>query len=167
VGKTQGGETGVGAERATRLPRIAPDALPWLSVAQMREVDRVMLEDLVISLARMMENAGSNVALVARLLLGGDALRKRVVVLAVPGGNGGGGLVAARHLAVAGADVEVRMSSPEKELAPVTAEQLAILQRMGVRVSVGARGDLGEPAFVLDCLLGYGQRGLLAARSVG
>jgi NAD(P)H-hydrate epimerase len=51
----------------------------------------------------MMENAGRSLACVARLLLGGTAAGKRVLVLAGRGGNGGGGLVAARHLASDGA----------------------------------------------------------------
>jgi len=153
------GETCVEAGRTGAPPRIAPDDVPWLSVAQVREVDRLMVEEVGVSLVRMMENAGRSLALLARLLLGGDAGDERVLVLAGPGGNGGGGLAAARHLAVAGADVEVRLSGPPEELAPVTAEQLAIAQRIGVRVSVGAAGDLGQPTLTLDCLLGYGQKG--------
>lgn len=119
----------------------------------------MMVEGLGVSLVRMMENAGRSLARVARLLLGGDAADERVLVLAGPGGNGGGGLVAARHLVAAGADVEVRLTGPPEELGAVTAEQLAIAQRIGVHISVGADADLGQPALVLDCLLGYGQRG--------
>lgn len=141
------------------LPKAAADSLPWLSVAQMREVDRLMVEELGISLVRMMENAGRSLALLARHLLRGDARSRRILVLAGRGGNGGGGLVAARHLVVAGADVEVRLSEAPEKLAPVTAEQLAIVQRIGVPVSVGAAGDPGQPELVLDCLLGYGQKG--------
>jgi NAD(P)H-hydrate epimerase len=125
----------------------------------MREVDRVMIEELGVLLVRMMENAGRNLALLARFLLSGDARGRRILVLAGRGGNGGGGLVAARHLVVAGADVEVRLSEAPEELATVTAEQLAIVQRIGVPVSVGAAGDLGQPDLVLDCVLGYGQNG--------
>ena len=52
------------------------------------------------------------------------------------GGNGGGGLVAARHLLVADAEVEVHLTDPAEKLAPTTAEQLAILERMGVPIAV-------------------------------
>ena len=78
---------------------LRADDVPWVSVDQMRQVDRLMVEDLGISLARMMENAGRSLAVVARAMLGGGAARRRVLVLAGAGGNGGGGLVAARHLA--------------------------------------------------------------------
>lgn len=144
---------------AERLPRVTPAALPWLSVAQMREVDRLMVEELGVSLVRMMENAGRNLALLARRLVGGDASGRRVLVLAGPGGNGGGGLVAARHLVVAGAEVDVALSEPPERLAPVPAGQLAILRRMGVPVELGPAGAHGEPELVLDALLGYSQQG--------
>lgn len=143
----------------SRFPKVRRDSLPWLSVAQMSEVDRVMIDELGVSLVRMMENAGRNLAFLARSLLSADIRGQRILVLVGRGGNGGGGLVAARHLAVAGADVVVRLSGAPEVLAPVTAEQLGIIQRIGVPVSVDTAGDLGQPALVLDCLLGYGQKG--------
>ena len=67
--------------------------VPALTTDQMREVDRIMVEDLHIELVQMMENAGRSLAelAVARF---SPAI---VVVLAGPGGNGGGGMVAAEH----------------------------------------------------------------------
>ena len=141
-----------------RLPAIAAAALPWLTVEQMREVDRVMIEKLQITLVRMMENAGSCLAEVARIMLGGSADGKRVIVLAGPGGNGGGGLVAARHLANAGAKVEVCLSVPPQALTPVPREQLEILLRIGVTAAPGRPPD-AMPDLVLDALLGYLQSG--------
>ena len=62
----------------------------------MIEVDRAMIEDYKIELIQMMENAGRNLAQLAReRFLNGDPLRKNVVVLAGTGGNGGGALVCA------------------------------------------------------------------------
>jgi NAD(P)H-hydrate epimerase len=127
----------------------------------MREVDRVMVDELGISLVRMMENAGRGLAVLARLLLGGSVGARRVLVMAGPGGNGGGGLVAARHLAVAGALVDVRLATPPHRLTPVPAEQLQILRHMGVSVGVGA-GPPSAPVdadLVIDALLGYSQAG--------
>lgn len=77
-----------------------PERIPALSVAQMREVDRLMVEELGIELVQMMENAGRALAEHARRALGDDARGRRVVVLAGGGGNGGGGLAAARRLAI-------------------------------------------------------------------
>ncbi len=118
----------------------------------MREVDRLLVDELGISLPRLMENAGRNLALLARELLGADAAGARVVVLAGPGGNGGGGLAAARHLVAAGARVEIALAS--EQTSPATGEQLHILRCIGVR-----ERELGEPDLVLDALFGYGQRG--------
>ena len=82
--------------------------LPALTTEQMREVDRVMVEDLHIELVQMMENAGRGLAELAidRFSPGS------VTVLAGPGGNGGGGPVGARHLANRGCQVQVMLSEP-------------------------------------------------------
>jgi NAD(P)H-hydrate epimerase len=120
----------------------------------MVEVDRLMIDDFGISLVRMMENAGRGVANLARHLLGGEVSDARVLVLSGTGGNGGGGLVAARHLANAGAEVDVRLASEPDRLTPVPAEQHAILTRMGVRVAQGLPLPDG-PDLVVDALLGY------------
>ncbi len=136
-------------------------AAPWVSVDQMREVDRLMIEELGISLARMMENAGRSLAIVARWMLGGDAQGRRVLVLAGAGGNGGGGLVAARHLANAGADVDVRLVTTAEAVIGVPGEQLAILRSMGVDARLAPTQAFGLPELVIDAMLGYGQRGVL------
>lgn len=74
----------------------------------MREVDRAMIEEYHIELIQMMENAGRNLAHLARMpFLGGDPRGYHVVVLAGRGGNGGGGLVCPRRLYNWGANVEV------------------------------------------------------------
>jgi NAD(P)H-hydrate epimerase len=140
------------------LPLVSAGRVPWVSVEQMREVDRMMVEELGISLVRMMENAGRNLAELARHLIGGDAAGQAVVVLVGPGGNGGGGLVAARHLAAAGAQVEIALAGDDDALAPVSAEQLAIARLL--RIAVHRRPEaLREPTLVLDALLGYSQCG--------
>ena len=63
------------------------EPVPAVSTGQMREVDRSMPEDFGIDLARMMENAGRNLADLAQRLFAPQT----VIVLAGPGGNGGGG----------------------------------------------------------------------------
>lgn len=67
-----------------------------------------MVEDYGIALVQMMENAGRNLAHLAReVFLGGDPRGKHVLVSAGSGGNGGGALVGARRLLGYGALVEV------------------------------------------------------------
>jgi NAD(P)H-hydrate epimerase len=139
------------------IPVRSADAVPWISVAQMREVDRTAVE-IGLSLTRMMENAGAALAGLALALLGGDVRGRRIGVLAGPGGNGGGGLVAARRLLGWGAEVEVRLSDRPEALAAVPGEQLAILDATGARIEVGA-DRLAASDLLLDAILGYGQRG--------
>jgi NAD(P)H-hydrate epimerase len=143
---------------AAGIPTRGSAWAPWLSVDQMREVDRVLTQEFGIALEQLMENAGRNLALVARRLLGGNAAGRRVLVLAGPGGNGGGAMAAARHLVAAGAQVEVRLGQPPERLAPVTRRQHDILRRIGVAVEPGT-GPLGLAELVLDGLLGYSQTG--------
>jgi len=139
------------------FPTCPYDAVTWISVAQMREVDRVAI-DLGLTLPRMMENAGANLARLALALLGGDARGRRIVVLAGLGGNGGGGLVAARHLIGWGAEVEIRLSDEPDTLAPVSSEQLEILRATSASIAVGV-GRLAAPELFIDAVLGYSQRG--------
>jgi NAD(P)H-hydrate epimerase len=80
----------------------------------MRDVDRVAM-DLRLTLTRMMENAGANLAWLASEMIGGEVSGRRITVLAGPGGNGGGGLVAARRPIGWGADVAVRLASDPAE----------------------------------------------------
>lgn len=141
------------------FPIVPAGELAWITVEQMREVDRLMIEEIRISLEQMMENAGRALASVATRMLGGAAGR-RIVVLAGPGGNGGGGLVAARHLLVAGADVEIVLGAPPERFAETPKRQLEILGALGMPTHRAPpdRGDR-DPDLVVDALLGYSQQG--------
>lgn len=123
--------------------------LPSLSVDQMREVDRIMIEDLRIDLVRMMEHAGSGLARLAAERFSPSS----VVVLTGTGGNGGGGLVAARHLSNRG--VAVTVVPARDDLAGTTGDQAGILRAMGVTFSP----DPVEADLVVDALIGYGLDG--------
>ncbi len=112
-------------------PEVSFEDVPALTASQMREVDRIMVEELGIGLVQMMENAGRALADLAL----GRFHPASVLVLAGPGGNGGGGLVAARHLSNRGSAVTVALSHDERDLAPVTAMQLEILTRMGIELT--------------------------------
>lgn len=118
---------------------------------QMQEVDRIMIEDLRIDLIQMMENAGRNLALLARRRF----VPSRVLVLAGSGGNGGGGMVAARHLSNWGTAVSVVLGSGRDRLGPVPGHQLDALDRMGVDIAA----EPAEADLVIDALIGYSLRG--------
>ena len=137
------------------------DDVPYLTTEQMREVDRAMIEDYHIELIQMMENAGRNLAHLAReRFLDGDPRDKRVVVLAGTGGNGGGALVCTRRLHNYGAEVRVFVTKPDDDFKAVPAHQLNILRRMGVPVSLAETvSEAGTPDLVVDGVIGYSLKG--------
>lgn len=130
--------------------------LPYLTTAQMAEVDRAMVQDFGIDLIQMMENAGRNLAhLARRRFLGGDPVGKHVIVLAGTGGNAGGALVAARRLHTWGARLHVFVTRSPRDFTGVPAHQLAIVQRMGIPVALAETVPRhAEAELIVDGLLG-------------
>ncbi len=140
------------------LPRRDIDGVPAVTRAQMREIDRVMTEDLGVALIQMMENAGLWFAELARRLAPNGLHACRFLVAAGPGNNGGGGLAAARRLHAWGARVEVVTTADDHSYQGVPGQQLRALRQMGVTVRVfDAR--LPPHDMVLDAIIGYGLHG--------
>ncbi len=135
--------------------------IPYLTTGQMIEVDRAMMEDYKIELIQMMENAGRNLAHLAReRFLGGDPHGKSVAVLAGSGGNGGGALVCARRLHNYGAQVQVFVTRPDADFTPIPAHQLDILRRMKVAVAPAeAISQAVLPDLIIDGIIGYSLKG--------
>ena len=145
---------------ATKSFPVAPMP-PTLSVAQMVEVDRIMVDELGIDLVQMMELAGRALARVARdRFLGGDCRGKSVVVLAGAGGNGGGALVCARDLLNWGAEVHCALVRPVGHYGGVPAHQAKILGHMGHGLD-DSHSDMPpkEVDLVVDGLIGYSLSG--------
>ena len=152
-------------------PLRASDEIPAISADEMREVERLAVEDAGLSPLQMMENAGRALALVARDQTGPpDAYGDRVVlVVAGRGDNGGGALAAARHLRNWGYDPEMVLSGPPGQLGVAAAVQHHILHRDGVRTTWPGAAEFDQhfPAMlaaahtVIDGLVGYGFRGPL------
>lgn len=128
----------------------------------MREVDRLMVDVYGVRLLQMMENAGRNLAVLARqLYLGGDPVDKHVLILAGSGGNGGGGLVAGRWLWNWGAFVQIFLTRSEEDLHGVPAHQLQILQNIGVPIySAHSIEELPPGDVILDAIIGYSLDGV-------
>ena len=139
----------------------AEATVPFVDTAQMIEVDRAMIEDFHIELIQMMENAGRNLAHLAReRFLTGEPRKKSIVVLAGTGGNGGGALVAARRLHNYGAAVQVFITKSDSSFTPVPKHQLDIVRQM--EISVGTAADLADsvsPDLILDGIIGYSLQG--------
>ena len=129
--------------------------LPALTTEQMIEVDRLMIEEYGITLMQMMENAGRNLAALARRMLNG-VIDRNIVVLCSAGNNGGGGLVAARHLLNWGARVSVKLVAEESKLKEVPAHQYRSLKKLG---AIKDEVDLDRAELIIDALIGYGLKG--------
>jgi NAD(P)H-hydrate epimerase len=95
---------------------------------ELRDVDRVAVEEVGLQLLQMMENAGRILAWHVR-----DVRESDVVVVAGNGGNGGGGLTCARHLANRDIPVRVVLDRPSEALSGAAAHQYRILDEMASR----------------------------------
>ena len=143
------------------IPMLAGSEVPSVTTEQMIEVDRAMMEDYRIELIQMMENAGRNLAHLARMrFLNGHPAGKAIAVLAGSGGNGGGALVCARRLSNWGANVRVFITKSDDAFTPIPAHQLDILHRMHVPVEAAkAVSQLNGPDLIVDGIIGYSLRG--------
>ena len=132
-------------------PQIPAQSVPWLTVEQMVEADRLAIDEFGIDLLQMMEHAGSNLAQLTDELAPSGA----VTVLAGGGNNGGGGLCAARHLINRGRQVEVVMAT--ENIGPAPGHHLATLREMGLTPVLQPSGA----PVVVDAIVGYGLAGSL------
>jgi len=141
-------------------------AVPSVTAEQMREVDRLAVDEFGLGLLQMMENAGRNLAANARAMLGEDPVA--VTVLAGTGGNGGGGLCCARHLHNRGYPVTIILDRERETVRGATQAQLRILEAAGVRPlapSADVVDALQAAEIVVDALIGYGLRGTPEGRT--
>lgn len=138
--------------------------VPAVTTAQMREVDRLAIEETGPNLYQMMENAGRSLALAVLDHLGAGWATDPVVVVAGAGGNGGGGICAARHLASRGMDVTLVVSDLDG-LGAVPADQLSVYRATDGREAVLDDLPSLEVAVVVDALRGYSLSG--APRGIG
>jgi len=130
-----------------------------LSVKQMREVDRIAMEETGPTLLQMMENTGSILAGFTAEQWPRGVCVGPVMVLAGAGHNGGGGICAAYHLLCQGGNVRVCLGSDESRLKKATAKQLARFREAGGLVIDTAEAMDSKPFIVIDALIGYGLHG--------
>jgi len=130
-----------------------------LSVDQMREVDRIAVEETGPSLLQMMENAGSVLAEFTCEQWPRGVRVWPLTVLAGMGHNGGGGICAAYHLLCQGANVRVCLAGDESRLRKATAKQLTRFHEAGGMMIDTAEVMDSKPFVVIDALIGYGLHG--------
>jgi NAD(P)H-hydrate epimerase len=138
-------------------------AVPSVTAGQMREIDRIAMEDLNLGILQMMENAGRNLAQNAmdRLHAGESRQASGITVLAGAGGNGGGGLCCARHLHNRGFRIHLVLDREPNTLRGAAGRQLQILRAAGLQPAepADAQEAIRGAKLVVDALIGYSLRG--------
>jgi len=134
-----------------------------VTTQQMRELDRLAIEESGVPSLTLMENAGRAVAdAAARLTTGIEG--QPIVIVCGRGNNGGDGFVAARHLAQMNRRVVVFLAAKESDVKGDSQGNLKRLRQLGIEVSqvvdpaVVARACRGA-GLVIDALLGTGLSG--------
>ena len=141
--------------------------MPALSVAEMREVERVAVEQTGPVLLQMMEHAGTALAQSALEMLGNDWRSSKIIVLVGDGNNGGSGVCAARHLANRGVTVLVVSVRRPTEADGVLGQQLLALAEAPAEVITwDAAFDTSDADLVIDAVIGTGLRKAPRARQM-
>jgi NAD(P)H-hydrate epimerase len=126
--------------------------VPDLSVAQMRQLDRLAVEQATPNLFQMMENAGRDLADATIRFLGREWPDVPITVFAGTGGNGGGGIAGARHLANRGGNITLVLGKkPDPET--IVGQQLEVYQQTRCRLVESWNIESG---LIIDALIGYG-----------
>lgn len=138
-----------------------------LTRQEVREVDRVAIEQYGMPGAVLMENAGRGVAEHIVAALGGSVEGRRVTIACGGGNNGGDGYVIARHLHNAGAEVLILTASDPARLKGEAAIHYGIARRMGLSMVPSQSAEQVQQATtpllrsdcIVDALLGTGFAG--------
>lgn len=138
---------------------------PILTRQQVREVDRMAIEELKMPGLVLMENAGRGVADALHAQFGAA----RALIVCGPGNNGGDGFVIARHLDVRGWQVTVLLTTPSSRLKGDALANFQWLAASGVTLQqntdngsqVLQPGAGADPWCVVDAVLGTGATGPL------
>ena len=133
--------------------------VPAITAEQMREVDRIAVDEFGLGILQMMENAGRNLAENVLDMLG--TASGQVTILTGAGGNGGGGLCCARHLHNRGFCVHLILDREPAALGEAATAQFHVLQAAGLRplAPEQAEAALRSADLVVDALIGYSLRG--------
>lgn len=132
---------------------------------QMRELDRIAIEDVGIPGIVLMENAGLQVVRKMREHIP-DLERKKILVVCGKGNNGGDGFVVARHLFNSGLDVRVALIAEKYQIKGDAKLNCHIADKMNIPI-VEMTANEQIPAFrnllqqagvVVDAILGTGLR---------
>ena len=130
----------------------------FVTAEEMRKMDDVTIQEFHVDVLVLMENAGRATAALAKQMLRETTFGKRVACLVGGGNNGGDGMVAARHLANWGAEVNVIVGATKDRMKDVPLGQLHVLEKMGIPILLGDY-NLRDYDLLIDGLIGYGLEG--------
>jgi NAD(P)H-hydrate epimerase len=134
-----------------------------LTAQQMREVDRISIEQFGLAGVVLMENAGRGVVEVLERTVP-DLSAQRIGILCGKGNNGGDGFVVARHLLMRGVRPRVVLLADPTSLRGDARTNYELLLRWGLQPSVArnelewaaARIELLSITLLVDAVLGTG-----------
>lgn len=140
-----------------------------LNAAQMREAERVAIEDVGIASIVLMENAGRQVVAAIEMAFPAT-LDGRVAVLCGRGNNGGDGFVVARTLLERGVDTSVFVIGALADIRGDARVNLEILGHLGLTVvEIGDEqswelhfSEISQCTLIVDAIFGTGLRAPLA-----
>ena len=138
-------------------------AMQLVSAAQMREMDRLTIEEIGLPGIVLMENAAQGAARVVQRVAGPPQGLKLAAICG-RGNNGGDALAVARILANQGAEASAYLLAKAETLRGDAATNLAVARACGVRIVEveddraleGLGQELGECDVILDGMLGTG-----------
>jgi hydroxyethylthiazole kinase-like uncharacterized protein yjeF len=133
--------------------------IPVLTAGEMREADRLTIEEIGLPGVVLMENAGAAVAAAVRARF---PAARRVAILCGRGNNGGDGLVVARRLRAQGA--EAFLFGRREDVKGDARVHLEAAERSGARIRevpdesawAGVRETVERADVLVDALLGTG-----------
>ena len=133
-----------------------------VTTQQMRDIDRITIEEVGIPGLKLMERAGQGVvkAIEGTLI---DIEQSRIVIFCGKGNNGGDGFVVARLLSQTGADVEVYLLGERSEIQGDAKANLdrALSMNLTIR-EVGNIDQISQPLqadVLVDAIFGTGIKG--------
>lgn len=128
-----------------------------LTRQQVRDIDRISIEEFHVPGIVLMENAARNLADVACQMLNDDCLGE-VVIVCGGGNNGGDGLALARHLHNRGADVSILLTADPAKYKGEAKINFDIVQAMKLPIT-GADPptiEVRRPLLLVDAIFGTG-----------
>lgn len=138
-----------------------------LSTAEVRQFDRIAIEQFGIHSLVLMENAARNACDQLELFLSealGTNNKRSAVILCGPGNNGGDGLVMARHLHLRQWQIKVILLADKEKLSQDAGVNLRILERTKVPIAIASDDSLKPECelcgfdCIVDALLGTGAK---------